>query len=121
MEILLMNLDVNFSVDDRALMIDLEGKKDVVLKKEENFWRLKSRAIWMVSGDDNTKLFQAFMKGRKQQNMIWEIKNDRHEQVSTFEYLVETSKSFYEPSLKLSNKIRMLKLFRFQIISWKNL
>ena len=38
--------------------------------------RLKSRAIWMECGDDNTKLFQAFAKGRKQQNSIWELKKE---------------------------------------------
>ena len=54
----------------------------------------------MASGDDNTKFFQAFAKGRKQQNTIWDLNNARNERVSTFEGLDETSKSFFETLFK---------------------
>ena len=45
-----------------------------ILKEREEVSRLKRRAIWMESGDDDTKFFQDVSKGRQQQNTIWEIK-----------------------------------------------
>ena len=50
----------------------------------------------MECGDDNTKIFQDFAKGRKQQNTIWEIKNENNEIINTFEDLVETGKKYFE-------------------------
>ena len=46
----------------------------------------------MECGYDNTKFFQAFAKGRKQQNTIWKLKNENNETTNTFEDLAETRK-----------------------------
>ena len=46
----------------------------------------------MECGDDNTKIFQDFAKGRKKQNTIWELKNENNEIVNTFEGLAEIEK-----------------------------
>ena len=50
----------------------------------------------MGCGDDNTKFFQAFAKGRKQQNTIWELKNENNETTNTFEDLAEIGKNYFE-------------------------
>jgi hypothetical protein len=44
------------------------------LKKEEEQWCLKKRALWIKVGDNNTKLFHQFLKFRKNVNTIWEVK-----------------------------------------------
>ena len=62
--------------------------------------RLKSRAIWMEYRDDNTKLFQAFAKGRKQQNTVWELKKENNETTNTFEDLAEIGKNYFENIFK---------------------
>ena len=49
----------------------------------------------MECGDDNTKYFQAFAKGRKQQNTIWELKNENNETTNNFEDLVDTGKKYF--------------------------
>ena len=54
----------------------------------------------MECGDDNTKFFQAFAKGRKQQNTIWELKNENDEIVNTFEELAEIGKNYFENIFK---------------------
>lgn len=57
-----------------------------MLEKEEE-WRLKSRAIWLKSGDENTKLFQAYAWGRKVANTIWDMMDEAGEKVSSFKGL----------------------------------
>ena len=46
-----------------------------MLEREES-WRLKSRAIWLECGDENTKFFHAFARGRKAANTIWCLKDE---------------------------------------------
>jgi hypothetical protein len=50
-------------------------------------WRLKSRAIWLSCGDENTKFFQAYAKGRKLANTIWGLRKREGEVVTSFEGL----------------------------------
>ena len=50
--------------------------------------------------DDNTKFFQVFAKGRKQQNTIWELKKENNEIENTFEDLAETRKNYFENIFK---------------------
>ena len=60
--------------EDREKLYSLEASRNKILKERQEVLRLKHRAIWMECGDDNTKFFQAFAKGRRQQNTIWELK-----------------------------------------------
>jgi len=52
-------------------------------------WRLKSHAIWLSYGDENTKFFQAFSKGMKMANTIWGLRDRVGEVVSSFEGLAK--------------------------------
>ena len=54
----------------------------------------------MECGDDNTKFFQAFAKGGKQQNTIWELKREDNEIENTFEDLAETGKNYFKNIFK---------------------
>jgi hypothetical protein len=54
---------------------DLEEKKHEWLDKEEHIWRLKSRALWLKAGNNNTKYFHQFANFRKNTNTISDIKN----------------------------------------------
>jgi len=40
------------------------------LEAKEKEWRLKRKDLWLQSGDENTKLFQAYAKGKKMANTI---------------------------------------------------
>jgi len=51
------------------MLLKLEDTKKGILLKQEELWRLKSRAIWIKSGNKNTK----FTKGRNMRNTIWTL------------------------------------------------
>ena len=56
------------------MLRQLEGKKDSLLLKEEKLCRLKSRALWLEEGDENTKYFHRYASHRKNINTIFEIR-----------------------------------------------
>ena len=64
----------------------------------------------MECGDDNTKFFQTFAKGRKQQNTIWELKNENNETVNTFEDLAKTGKKYFENIFKEDQQTTIAKV-----------
>lgn len=62
-----------FSVDRKEYMISLEMKKKDILAQLEETWRQKRRAIWLQSGDKNTRFFHRFAYQRRLTNAIWDI------------------------------------------------
>eukprot|EP00253_Pinus_taeda_P026707 PITA_26707 len=60
-------------VDDKAHLIELENQKAHILKEREESLRLRSRAIWLKAGDDNTRFFQNYAKWQRISNIIWNI------------------------------------------------
>eukprot|EP00253_Pinus_taeda_P013921 PITA_13921 len=67
---------------DRILLLE-KSQNQILLAKEEE-WRLKSRAIWLKSGDENTSFFHNYAKGRKSANTIWSLKDEEGRVVKTF-------------------------------------
>ena len=59
-----------FSDGDREELVRNEKRRRAFFAAREESWRLKSRAIWLICGDENTKFFQAYSKGRKNKNTI---------------------------------------------------
>lgn len=57
---------------DRILL--LESQRNQILLDREEELRLKSRAIWLKVGDENTRFFHNYAKGRKNSNKIWKLK-----------------------------------------------
>ena len=66
----------------------------------------------VASCDDNTKFFQSYAKSRKMQNTIWELKNSNNEVCSSFEDLVEISKSHFEMLFKVENQARIVEVIQ---------
>jgi hypothetical protein len=58
------------------ILINLESERNKFLKSQEDLWRLKSRAIWVQSGDKNTKFFHQFANHQRINKHLWEIKDD---------------------------------------------
>jgi hypothetical protein len=51
-------------------------KEHGYLKEKEELWRQRSRAIWIQSGDQNTKFFHHFANYRRNCKYVWEIRDD---------------------------------------------
>eukprot|EP00253_Pinus_taeda_P004076 PITA_04076 len=67
---------------DRILQLEKSLNQILVAKEEE--WRLKSRAIWLKSSDENTSFFHNHAKGRKSTNTLWSLKDEEGRVVRTF-------------------------------------
>jgi hypothetical protein len=65
-----------FPPEIKEEVLSLEKRKVELLKFEEESWRLKSRAIWLKSGDKNTKFFHKFVENRRNFNTIWDVMDD---------------------------------------------
>lgn len=76
-----------FSKGDKEGLIQFEKRIRDLLEEIEESWWLKKKALWISCGDENTKFFQDFTRGRKLKNMIWELHNNDEETMSTFEGL----------------------------------
>lgn len=80
----------------KALLISKEKRCRDILKEREDLSRLKSRAICLSSGDDNTKLFHAYAKGRKAHNSIWELQDGLDNRATNFEGLAHPGVSHFK-------------------------
>jgi len=79
---------------DRILFLE-KRQSQILLEKEEE-WRLKSRAIWLKSGDENTSFFHKYAKGRKSVNTIWSLKNEEGREVSSFSDLADLGQRHFQ-------------------------
>lgn len=59
--------------EDKGRLIELENQKANILKEREESQRLRSRAIWLQAGDNSSKFFHSYAKGRKVSNTIWKL------------------------------------------------
>eukprot|EP00253_Pinus_taeda_P003595 PITA_03595 len=50
------------TAEDKSHLVDLENQKSKILKYREESIRLRSRAIWLKAGDDNTQFFHNYAK-----------------------------------------------------------
>ena len=73
--------------DTKDTLVRLQGRRNTILLDKEETWRLKSRAIWLECGDENTKKIHSFARGRKAQNTIWSLENSLGRRLEYFEDL----------------------------------
>ena len=73
------------SQESKEALTRLEGRRNTLLLEREEAWRLKSRAIWLECGDDNTKFFHAYARGRKVANTIWSLQDEEGSTHVSFE------------------------------------
>lgn len=78
---------------------------------------MRSRAIWLKKGDDNTKFYHKFVNGCKAINTIWKLAREQGELVNTFPRLAVMATSHFRniyktpPNATLAEIMRTAQLF----------
>jgi hypothetical protein len=72
-----------------------------LLDDKEVEWHLKSRAIWLDKGDENTKKNHAFAKGRKAINTIWKLQGQGDSPATSFEDLAHLGITHFKTLFKV--------------------
>jgi hypothetical protein len=81
-------------------LVHLELRRRTILAEKEALWRLKSCVIWLACGDENTKFFHSFAKGKKLTNTIWGLTQGDGQLVNTFEGLSSLGISHFKDLFK---------------------
>lgn len=82
-------------VPDEALIHELNLKLLHLYKKEEEFWKQRSRQLWLSLGDSNTGYFHAVAKVRSAKNMMSIIEDKSGLPVYEKEQISEVISAFY--------------------------
>lgn len=90
----------------------MEKRRQDLLAQREEEWRLKSRVIWLKSGDENTKFFQAYAKGQKAANTIWEMKDRQGEMVSSFKGLASLGVDHFQSLFKAPAETSLVEIIQ---------
>ena len=84
-----LNSSGKFTEEELKEVREYELKQEELLAKEEELWGLKSRAIWIKEGYNNTKFFHRHATHRKNINTISETKNSNGDIVYCFKEKAE--------------------------------
>eukprot|EP00253_Pinus_taeda_P015141 PITA_15141 len=96
----------------KYLYTSLVTKRSQILKEREESWRLRSRALWLTEGHDNTKFFHKFSNGRKAINTIWELHNDQIQSVSTQWDLARLAIEHFKSIYKVPRAMNIMEIMR---------
>ncbi|KAK3204142.1 hypothetical protein Dsin_018188 [Dipteronia sinensis] len=72
-EVLLLQAHIRGSM---ALVQAKEKQLEGLLEREEIYWKQRSRADWLLAGDQNSKFFHAQASARKKKNTIVSLTDD---------------------------------------------
>ena len=75
--------------------INLQKALHIALRKEEQYWRIKARCLWLKDGDKNTSFFHKQAEARKNHNTIREI-HFQDKTINNYEEIKLAAHSFYK-------------------------
>ena len=103
---------VMLNQESKDTLVGLMGHKNTLLLDGEETWRLKSRAIWLACGDENTKKIHAYAKGKKTLNTIWSLVDDRGRRCESFEELAENGVEHFQNLFKALARANIVEIMR---------
>jgi hypothetical protein len=78
-----------------AKLHTLEATRLHMLQANEIRWRLKSRALWISSGDNNSRFFHRFASHRRNKKLIWEIEAENGSTVHRLDDIKQEAHNYY--------------------------
>jgi len=100
------------TLEDKEDLVRKEGRRNILLQEKEETWRLKSRAVWLECGDENTKFFQAYAKGRKCANTIWKLEDPDGRVENSFEGMARIGVSHFQNLFKANTQATIEEVVR---------
>jgi hypothetical protein len=101
------------NIEEGGLLRLRELERNELLRGQEELWRLRSRAIWLSSGDSNTKKIHRVASNNRSRKHIWEISDDNGQIYKDQETIKATTsqhfKTFYKAGVEI-NIIEQLQL-----------
>ena len=112
------NVDDEYLLKSRKMeMINLETRREKIHAQQEYTWCLKSRALWILEGDANTKFFHRYSSFRRNINSIHELRNGEGETRKDIKELKRGAISFFsniykkDSSSNLASQLRVLNIY----------
>ena len=102
---------------DKEVLTQLEGRWITLLLEREETWRLKSRAIWLTCGYDNTKNFHAYATGREAANTVWSLEDEQGYVHDTFESMASTGVGHFKKLYKALGQASLAKFIHIAQVS----
>lgn len=90
----------------------LEKQRSKILLDKEEEWRQESRAIWLLAGDENTKFFHNFAKGRRTMNTIWKLKDEEGREANSFKSLSSMGRNHFQSLFSEEREPTLAKVMR---------
>jgi len=87
-------------VEQKRHIVNLEVQRTKIHDNNESEWRLKSRALWIQKGDDNTKYFYYYVKHLKHTNSLWQLEEYDGRHVTGFGNLARAGVNHFSSVLK---------------------
>eukprot|EP00253_Pinus_taeda_P001568 PITA_01568 len=100
------------TLESKKKIVDLEKHKNQILLAKEEEWRLKSRAIWLKAGEENTSFFHNYAKGRKSANTIWQLLTEEGREAKTFEALSSLGVNHFKSLFKDNGEITIAEVIQ---------
>ena len=82
--------------NDTTLIQGISAKLNAAYLAEEEFWKQRSRLLWLKLGDRNTGFFHAITKSRKRVNAFSVIEKEDGQMVHKEEEIVEVIGSYFQ-------------------------
>jgi len=115
-DLIMRLVDDSSNLEEEKLLRHLELERNNILRGLEEQWRICSRATWLVSRDNNTKVFHNYASHNRIRKHVWEITDGNgiklSEQGSLKEEAVLYFKKFYK-SLVTTNTAEQVKIIEF--------
>lgn len=79
-----------------------------LLEKQEVYWKQRSKQFWLREGDQNSKFFHKYERGRKKQNQITRLKDSNDEWQESKEGIRQIIVEYFSGLFKSSEESEIL-------------